>query len=220
MSGAKSKLTRKPVFNNYSEAEHNRRVQVRCAVAVVLLSASMLSQSSPPSCPADRPVDDIIAEVHKQQSKKHHRNTNLFSEVTCVFGWCFDHSRTPPTIPEPAPEAEIPSGSSAVSSSKTPMNKCNDAMELALEAAHNVDVGDSDFAEKNYKGALLRYKDAVAEKPGDIAIRVRLGRVFEKLDQLSQAIEQYKTAQKLTGPKNWSDEANAALLRLQGAPRS
>ena len=93
-------------------------------------------------------------------------------------------------------------------------------MELALEAAHNVDVGDSDFAEKNYKGALLRYKDAVDQKPGDIAIVVRLGRVLEKLDQLSEALQQYRAAQKLAGPKNWSDEANAAVLRLERAPRS
>ncbi len=213
----------KPCYRQLRERglwRYNDRVDVRRAVAVIIVSGGMLAQSAPPSCPADRPVDDIVAEVHKQQSKGHHRNTNPFAEVTCVFGWCFDHSRTPPTIPEPAPQAEIPSGSSTVSSSKTPMDKCNDAMELALEAAHNVDVGDYAFAEKNYKGALLRYKDAVEEKPGDIAIRVRLGRVFEKLDQLSRAIEQYRAAQKLAGPKNWSDEANAALLRLQRAPRS
>ena len=54
---------------------------------------------------------------------------------------------------------------------------------LALEVAHNVEVGDYAFGEKNYNGALLRYNDAVEEKPGDLAIRVRLGRVLEKLNQ-------------------------------------
>ena len=39
--------------------------------------------------------------------------------------------------------------------------------------------------------ALLRYNDAAQEKPGDVAIHVRLGRVFERLGQLSQAIKQY-----------------------------
>jgi hypothetical protein len=33
-----------------------------------------VAQSKPPSCPADRPVDDIIAEVNKQQSKKTNRD--------------------------------------------------------------------------------------------------------------------------------------------------
>jgi tetratricopeptide (TPR) repeat protein len=93
-------------------------------------------------------------------------------------------------------------------------------MEMALQAAHDVDVGDYSFAGKAYKGALLRYKAAAEEKPGDLAIHVRLGRVLEKLNQPSQAIEQYKTAQKLAGPKKWSDEASAALLRLQHPPRS
>jgi Flp pilus assembly protein TadD len=118
----------------------------------------------------------------------------------------------------------MPSGdggpSGGVSSSRIPVNKCSDAMEIALEAAHNVDVGDYSFAEKNYKGALLRYQDAVEEKPGDAAIHMRLARVFEKLDQLAQAIEQYKAAQKLAGPGKWSDEAGAALLRLQRPPRN
>jgi tetratricopeptide (TPR) repeat protein len=87
-------------------------------------------------------------------------------------------------------------------------------MELALEAAHNVDVGDYYFAEKNYRGALLRYQSAVDEKPADAAIHVRLGRAFEKLGQISQAIDEYSAAQKLPGPVKWKDEATAALLRL------
>jgi Flp pilus assembly protein TadD len=93
-------------------------------------------------------------------------------------------------------------------------------MEMALEAAHNVDVGDYSFSTNNYSGALLRYKDAVEEKPGDAAIHVRLGRVFERLGQLPQAIEQYKAAQELAGPAKWSDEAKAAVLRLQNRQAS
>ncbi len=88
-------------------------------------------------------------------------------------------------------------------------------MESALKAAHDVEVGDYSFAANNYNGALLRYKDAVEEKPGDAAIHVRLGRAFEKLGQLPQALEQYKAAQELAGPAKWSEEAKAAVLRLQ-----
>jgi tetratricopeptide (TPR) repeat protein len=82
-----------------------------------------------------------------------------------------------------------------------------------------VDVGDYYFEEKrNYNAALMRYRDALEAKPGDIAIHVRLGRVFEKLNQPPQAVEQYQAAQKLPGPQKWSDEAKSALLRLQHPP--
>jgi len=39
--------------------------------------------------------------------------------------------------------------------------------------------------------------------------------VLEKLGQLPQAMEQYKAAQELAGPAKWSDEAKAAVLRLE-----
>ena len=39
---------------------YNRGVYVRCALTVVVFSAWVLAQSAPPSCPAERPVDDII----------------------------------------------------------------------------------------------------------------------------------------------------------------
>jgi len=95
------------------------------------------------------------------------------------------------------------------------VDKCDEAMEMALKAAHDVEVGDYSFASNNYGGALMRYKDAAEEKQGDAAIHVRLGRAFEKLRQLPQAIEQYKAAQDLAGPAKWSEEAKAAVLRLQ-----
>ena len=95
------------------------------------------------------------------------------------------------------------------------MDKCNEAMEKALQAAHDVEVGDEYFEAKNYNGALLRYKEAAEQKPGDAAIDVRLGRAFEKLGQLPQAIEQYKAAQELAGPKKWLEEAKAAVIRLE-----
>ena len=61
----------------------------------------------------------------------------------------------------------------------------------------------------------MRYKDAAEEKPGDAAIHVRGGRALEKLNQLPEAMEQYKVAQELAGPAKWSNEAKAALLRLE-----
>lgn len=195
------------------------------AVQAIVLSAGMMAQSAAPACPARRPVDEIISEVHRQQDKKKHRITNPLPDVICLWGWCRDRSRekTPPTLPESAPAANPQSGppektaarNDGTSSSKLPADQCQEAVERALEAAHNVEIGDYYFKAKNYAAALLRYNDADLEKSGDVAIHVRMGRVFERLGQSSQAMEQYSEAQKLPGPEKWSDEAKRALLRLQ-----
>jgi hypothetical protein len=177
----------------------------------------MLAQSAPPACPTERPVDEIIAEIHKQQSNKKHRNSNPLPDVICIGGWCRgrDRKQKPLSVPESAPPAKAPGESDGTSSSRIPVDKCDEAMEMTLKAAHDVDVGDYSYAAKNYGGALMRYKDAAEEKPGDAAIHVRWGRALEKLGQYPQAMEQYKAAQELAGPAKWSDEAKAAILRLQ-----
>src|SRR5262249_8633829 len=160
------------------------------------------------------PVDDIIAEIHKQQSNKKHCNSNLILDVFCIGGWCRGHLSKPTqpkpltvseSVPQPKTFGENESTSSS-SSSRAPVDKCDDAMEMALKAAHDEEVGDYSFAANNFGGALMRYKDAVDEKPGDAAIHVRLGRAFEKLRQLPQAIEQYKAAQELAGLAKWLEE--------------
>jgi hypothetical protein len=156
---------------------YNDRMRMLYAAVVVVVSAAMLAQSAPASCPADLPVDDIIAEILKQQSKKKHRNSNPLPDSICIGTWCLGPPRTPPTIPEPTPHAETPSGqntsSSSGSSSKSPKSsptnskdECDQRMGQALEAAHNVDVGDYYFEQKNYNAALLRYKDALEAIPG------------------------------------------------------
>jgi len=207
---------------------YNVRMKFQTALAVVMLSAGLFAQSAPPPCPADRPVDDIITEVHKQQSKKKNRTTNPFPNVTCIFGWCRDHSNTPNTNPEPAPQADAShtdrqsssTDSSSKSSTAASVNQCDIATEQALEAAHSVDVGDFNFKAGNYQGALMRYRDAANQKPSDIAIHVRLGRALEKLNEQQQAIDEYDAALKLAGPEKWTQEAKAALSRLQNNPHS
>ena len=87
-------------------------------------------------------------------------------------------------------------------------------MEMALNAAHDVEVGDSSFERGNYKGAVLRYQDALKDKPGDPAIHVRLGRTFEKLKDLPKALEHYTVAETLPGPARWRQEAHDSLARL------
>jgi len=186
--------------------------------ALIILSATTFGQSPPP-CPANRPVDDIIAEVHKEQSKRRHRNSDPSPTIHCSWGWCTDVSQTPPTFPESTPRAKSTanqnSDSSTTSSDTASVETCGTAMRMALVAAHNVEVGDQYFEQKNYSGALMRYKDAREEKPEDVAIHVRLGRVYEKLSQLTNAVETYDTAQRLPPTEKWTDEAKSALRRLR-----
>jgi len=190
-------------------------------IAVLFLSAAVFAQSAPSPCPAGRPVDEIIAEIHKQQSKKNSRNKNPLPTEVCIFGWCPKLGRTPPTVPGPSPRTETPAANSSnqttsdrVSSSRTAQDECLDAMDRAVDAAHNVEVGDYYFEQLKYKAAQLRYQDAIDEKPDDAAIHVRLGRAFEKLNDVPQAMEHYKSAEKLATPERWSQEAHAALARL------
>ena len=197
----------------------------RHAITVLILTASSLAQQAP--CPSDKPVDEIIAEIHKQQSKKNNRNKNPIPDNICIFGWCpIPVKKTPPTIPSGQNKTEVPADtatppqdptSSSSSSSKTAVDKCNEKMDRVLDAAHNVEVGDFYYNEKNYRAALMRYKDAAEAKPDDNAIAVRLGRVSEKLNDPTAAIDHYTAAAKLAGPDKWTQEARTALAHLQHA---
>jgi tetratricopeptide (TPR) repeat protein len=206
-------------------------------VSILILTASMLAygqatqtpgtsgsstqspdEATTPACPADRPVDDIIAEVKKQQSKKANRNKNPIPSIGCIFGWCRDSARTPPTVPRTTEESsrntEAPA-SRGESTSKTATERCNERTELALEAAHNVEVGDEQFGEKSYRAALSRYEEASEQKPEDAAVRVRLGRALEKLNDEQKALEEYDAAAKIGTPEKWVSEAKAAVERLK-----
>ena len=205
---------RSPNFRGY-----NGRVRLRCATVALILCAPLLAQPAPPACPADRPVDDFIADIRKQQSKMGSRNKNPLPESICIFGWCrgAHTSSVPQTAPraETSQRADTPPDSSA-SSSKPALSKCDEAMERSLDAAHSVEVGDYYFADKNYRAALMRYQDALEQKPQDAAIHVRLGRVLEKLKQIPQALDHYAAAAKLPAPEKWVQEARDAQARLQG----
>lgn len=195
---------------------YNLRVRLSLIAAVLFVTVPLLAQS-PPSCPSNRPVDDYITEIHKSQSKKKARNKNPLPDFACVFGWCKQSSRTPPTVPEPAPRAETPSAGNA--QPDTPASrasiKCDLEMQQVLDAAHDVDVGDTYFEEKNFRAALFRYQDAATAKQDDAAILVRLGRTYEHLDQPQQALQQYTAAAKLAGTDKWVEEARSALARMR-----
>ena len=70
---------------------------------------------------------------------------------------------------------------------------------------------------KKYNSSFAALQRRSQRKTEGLAIHVRLGRAFEKLGRPSQAIQEYKSGPKLAGPQKWSDEAKAALIRLQPA---
>jgi hypothetical protein len=174
------------------------------------------------SYPADRPVDDIIAELHKQQSKKRQRNTDPSPQITCSWGWCLDHSTTPPTIPDPRREWKCPATKTRVLAARVPAGFLSRSAPMRwrwrLRPLTTSRLVITPSERRTINAALPRYNDALKEKPEDSAIHVRLGRVLEKLNQFPQAIEQYEAAQKIAGPKKLSDEAKSAILRLQRPP--
>jgi len=187
---------------------------IRFATIALVLNAKALPQSAQKSCPADRPVDDFISEMKKQEKV---RNKQLSPETYCVLGWCRQVSRTPPTVPQ-STQAQKPANGADYSSSTSELDKCDMAMELAIEAAHDVEVGDYNAKKQNLRGALMRYQDALEKKLNDAAIQVRLGRTYEKLGDVAQAKESYTAALKLSGPDPWMREAKSGLARLEGVP--
>jgi tetratricopeptide (TPR) repeat protein len=188
-------------------------MQKRAIFGVLILGASMTAQSAPAPCPADRPVDEIIAAIQKQQSKKAARNKSPLPDNLCIIGWCRQTAKTPPMIPGEAARAEA--GTGDASTSKPKLDRCDEAMERTLEAAHDIEVGDFYFEEKNYKAAAMRYKTGLKNKPDDAAIHVRLGRTHEKLKDSTQALEHYQAADRLGTPEKWAQEAREALARLR-----
>ena len=198
---------------------HNMRV--RLALLVILLSGTIFAQPTTPGCPSDRPVDDIIAQINKARPRK---NKNPLPDTICMWGWCRDVKHPSPPAPPPSSttdttmqSASKSSNSDQASSSKSEAEKCNDAMELALEAAHDVEVGDYSFEKQSYQGALLRYRDAAEQKPHDAAIQVRLGRTAEKLSMPEEATQHYSEAVKIGSPEKWVQEAQVALTRIKRA---
>jgi Tetratricopeptide repeat len=199
-------------------AGYNNVVQATWPLGAILFTAAMLGQfAPPPPCPAERPVDDII-----KQSKKKHRNSDPLPQVICTPECIERPITTPPTFPE-APQMEVSTKKSTSLTDAPETNSgdtCGEATKMAIEAAHDVEVGDSYFGQQNYRGALQRYSKAVEEKPGDLAIHVRLAQTFEKLRQIPEAIQEYKAAQKLAGPQKWLEQAKSSLMRLQHASGS
>lgn len=87
--------------------------------------------------------------------------------------------------------------------------------EEVVAADHDVDVGDFNFGNKNYRGAEMRYRSALERLPGEPVATLHLARVLEKLGNKAEAYDQYKIFLEWSPTGKDAEEANAALVRLQ-----
>ncbi len=84
-----------------------------------------------------------------------------------------------------------------------------------LAADHDVDVGDFNFKDKNYRGAEMRYRSALERVPGEPVATLHLARALEKLGNKSEALDQYKIFLLWNPSGKDAEEVNAAIARLQ-----
>jgi tetratricopeptide (TPR) repeat protein len=87
--------------------------------------------------------------------------------------------------------------------------------EDVVAADHDVDVGDFNFENKNYRGAEMRYRSALERLPGEPVATLHLARALEKLGNKTQAYDQYKIFLEWSPTGKDAQEANAALVRLK-----
>ncbi len=107
-------------------------------------------------------------------------------------------------------------GNPADSSSKQPREVAPYCTaEEVVAADHDVDVGDFNFGNKNYRGAEMRYRSALERLPGEPVATLHLARVLEKLGNKADAYDQYKIFLEWSPTGKDAEEANAALVRLQ-----
>lgn len=199
----------------------------RVLPAVLLLVSGSFCQQAPPAteraCLPDRPVDAYIAELHKRGKG----TGNPLPNSICIFGWCSNSGVGPSDKKkeeEPQPEAPAKPRlrtrpGADESSSREGTAEVSGTIPARLEtydpvkAAHSADVGDYYFKDKNYRGALMRYIDAIALKPGDPALYLRIARAAEKLQDQEHAFLSYDAALKLHPDEKLAEEARAGRER-------
>lgn len=89
------------------------------------------------------------------------------------------------------------------------------------EYLKDMDVGDFYLTEKkNYKGAELRFRDALEHKPNDPTATFRLAQSLEGLGQANEAKDDYGAYLTLAPNGPFVDQAKKALERLQAKSAS
>ena len=190
-------------------------MRLRLLLAIVFVATQLAGQTQSAACPADQPVDDLLATVHKLHSKRANRNKSLLTDSFCIGGWCLAARDRPKTSPEEIQVTPPSVNPDTDAKTRVQIRQCEDALNDALHAAHNVEVGDQQIEQKNYRGAVSRYSDALDQKPKDAAIEVRYARAAELVGDIDEAKKHYAVAAALSAPKKWVDDAKLGLERLE-----
>jgi predicted Zn-dependent protease len=123
------------------------------------------------------------------------------------------------TVAEEAPHPDPLSNESSSRSidSTTSAPYCTPQDLLAAE--HDVEVGDFNFKDKNYRGAEMRYRSALDRLPGEPIATLHLARVLEKQGKSAEAQQQYESYMTWGPTGKDAEEAQTALKRLASNAR-
>ena len=87
--------------------------------------------------------------------------------------------------------------------------------EEEREFAKDMEVGDFNFKDKNYRGAELRFRDALNYKPDDPEATFELAESLQRLGNSDEAKEGYQTYLKVQPDGPYAERARTALQRLE-----
>lgn len=113
-----------------------------------------------------------------------------------------------------APATSVPAGeSSSRTNADLSLPYCTG--ETVLAAEHDVDVGDFNFKDKNYRGAEMRYRSALEQLPGDPIASLHLARLLEKLGRNAEALQLYQQYMAWSPTGKDAEEAQKSIQKLQ-----
>ncbi|MBV8050325.1 MAG: hypothetical protein JOZ80_04005 [Acidobacteriaceae bacterium] len=104
------------------------------------------------------------------------------------------------------------------STSPEDMTNMTDVQEMhpwnPYRAAKDDEVGDYYLKQRNYKGALARYQDALIYKDNDAVANFRIAQCYEKLHQPEEAVPHYKEYLRILPEGPFAKQAKKALEKL------
>jgi tetratricopeptide (TPR) repeat protein len=131
-----------------------------------------------------------------------------------------DTTTVPPVSPEESsskatklePMDDEKSGNGGNNGSETGMNEMHKFDPH--RADKDVEVGSYYMAEKNYKGAIMRFQDALLYKPGDVVATRKLGQAYEVTGRFEEARALYENYLKDFSKGPFAQQAQECLARL------
>jgi len=158
-------------------------------------STSQPPQAPSPPLPSDSPMPDL-GKLPQAQDKKQSASKRKLDELVphCLdIFWAFHACWSSP-----------------------PPTKAATVVTDDPEFAKDMDVGDFYLTErKNYKGAELRFRDALEHKPKDPGATFKLAQSLEGQGQADEARDDYAAYLKLEPNGRFVEQAKKALDRLQ-----